>query len=136
MLFESLFLLSGFSCFEILGLDIMLDHKAKPWLIEINHSPSFNTDTDLDMTVKEGLITDCVNLIQLSAGRLRKARAAEKKASKERLYSSRPHTPGPLCATYGLHPTFPRSPSRGSLAGQQPRDATERREQKPPLPVR
>ncbi len=84
----------GFSCFEILGLDIMLDHKAKPWLIEINHSPSFNTDTDLDMTVKEGLITDCVNLIQLSAGRLRKARAAEKKASKERLYSSRPHTPG------------------------------------------
>lgn len=96
----------GLSCFEILGLDIMLDHKGKPWLIEVNHSPSFNTDSDLDRIVKEGLISDYINLVQVSGYRVKKAKAAEKKvcsssdhspllmhslqASKERLYSSRP----------------------------------------------
>ena len=35
-------------CFEILGFDIMIDNKLKPWLIEIIHSPSFSTDTPLD----------------------------------------------------------------------------------------
>lgn len=29
-------------CFEILGFDILIDHKLKPWVIEINISPSFN----------------------------------------------------------------------------------------------
>ena len=79
----------GLSCFEILGLDVMLDHKCKPWLIEVNHSPSFNTDTELDLDVKEGLISDCINLIQLSASRIKRAKAEDKKACKERLYSSR-----------------------------------------------
>ena len=79
----------GLSCFEILGLDVMLDHKCKPWLIEVNHSPSFNTDTELDRDVKEGLISDCINLIQLSASRIKKAKAEDKRACKERLYSSR-----------------------------------------------
>ena len=28
-------------CFQILGFDIMIDHKLKPQLIEVNQMPSF-----------------------------------------------------------------------------------------------
>jgi hypothetical protein len=46
----------GFSCFEILGYDVMLDTDFRPWLIEVNHSPSFNIDSPLDLAIKEELI--------------------------------------------------------------------------------
>jgi len=32
-------------CFEILGMDVMIDHKLKPWLLEVNHTPSFVIDS-------------------------------------------------------------------------------------------
>jgi tubulin polyglutamylase TTLL6/13 len=35
-------------CFEILGFDIMLDSDLNPYLIEVNHTPSFTADTPLD----------------------------------------------------------------------------------------
>jgi len=52
-----------FCCFEILGFDIMLDDKANPWLIEVNHSPSFNTDTELDYSVKYRLLSETLQLL-------------------------------------------------------------------------
>ena len=45
-------------CFEILGFDIILDHKCKPWLLEINHAPSFTTDTPMDSLIKKNVIRD------------------------------------------------------------------------------
>ena len=47
-------------CFEILGFDILIDEKLKPWLIEINHTPSFSTDTPLDFKIKKDLIADTI----------------------------------------------------------------------------
>ena len=43
-------------CFQIMGLDIMIDAKLKPWLIEVNHLSSFGTDSPLDKKIKFDLI--------------------------------------------------------------------------------
>jgi tubulin polyglutamylase TTLL6/13 len=53
-------------CFELLGFDIMLDHKLKPWLIEVNHTPSFTTDTPLDRTIKKNVIKDSLKIMNIS----------------------------------------------------------------------
>jgi len=53
-------------CFELLGFDIMLDHKLKPWLIEVNHTPSFTTDTPLDKSIKKNAIKDALKIMNIS----------------------------------------------------------------------
>ena len=47
----------------------MLDKNHKPWLLEINHSPSFDTDTPLDYKIKSSLISDTLKLLNLSPQR-------------------------------------------------------------------
>lgn len=41
----------------------MLDKKLKPWLLEVNESPSFNDDTEVDKLVKTGLIESTFRLL-------------------------------------------------------------------------
>lgn len=53
-------------CFEVLGFDIMIDHKLNPYLLEINYTPSFTTDTPLDRLIKKNLIHDTLNLLNIS----------------------------------------------------------------------
>lgn len=47
-----------FTCFEILGFDIILRDNLEPVLLEVNHMPSFSTDTKLDTRIKSDLIFD------------------------------------------------------------------------------
>jgi tubulin polyglutamylase TTLL6/13 len=42
----------------------MLDAALEPWLIEVNHSPSFNIDSPMDLATKEALITDTLALVR------------------------------------------------------------------------
>jgi len=42
---------------QILGVDVMLDKKLKPWLVECNIMPSYATDSTLDAEVKGRLIS-------------------------------------------------------------------------------
>ena len=51
------------NCFELLGFDILIDEKFKPWLLEVNLSPSLSTDTPLDFKIKSGLLSDLFNLV-------------------------------------------------------------------------
>ncbi|KAH0620134.1 hypothetical protein JD844_014767 [Phrynosoma platyrhinos] len=86
--------ISGCACFEILGFDILLDRKLKPWLLEasgiaqslsVNHSPSFTTDSRLDREVKDALLCDAINLINLRACDKKKVLEEDKRRVKERL---------------------------------------------------
>ncbi|XP_075131915.1 tubulin polyglutamylase TTLL13 [Leptodactylus fuscus] len=77
--------IAGSACFEILGFDILVDRKLKPWLLEVNHSPSFTTDSRLDREVKDALLHDTLNLINLRACDKRKVLEEDKRRVKERL---------------------------------------------------
>ena len=57
-------------CFEILGFDIMFDEKkCTPMLLEVNHSPSFSTDSPIDEKVKGDIIRDTVRMLGLTKKR-------------------------------------------------------------------
>ena len=53
-------------CFEILGMDVILDHNLKPWLLEVNHTPSFTTDTPFDHELKYNVIKDTITLMNFN----------------------------------------------------------------------
>ena len=53
----------GFSCFDLLGFDIMLDHKAKPWIIEVNEMPSFETGAAIDLSTKTAVLYETLRLV-------------------------------------------------------------------------
>ena len=53
-------------CFEILGFDVILDKKMKPWLLEINYTPSFTADTPLDKRIKEGCVKEALDLMNIN----------------------------------------------------------------------
>lgn len=46
----------GSACMHILGFDILLDSALKPWLLELNCSPSLNVDSTLDLVLKKGMM--------------------------------------------------------------------------------
>lgn len=51
------------NCFELFGFDILIDSDLKPWLLEVNLSPSLATDSPLDLTIKSTLLTDMFNMV-------------------------------------------------------------------------
>lgn len=50
-------------CFDLYGFDVIIDENYKCWLLEINSSPSFSTDTVLDDMIKQRLVDDTIDLI-------------------------------------------------------------------------
>ncbi|XP_052793527.1 tubulin polyglutamylase ttll6-like isoform X21 [Mya arenaria] len=75
----------GSACFEILGFDVMLDRKLRPYVIEVNHSPSFGTDSELDREIKGALIFDTLQLVNFGACDRRKCIEEERRRIKDRL---------------------------------------------------
>ena len=47
----------------------MLDENFKPYLLELNHAPSFGTDSTLDEKIKGQVVYDTINLLGLSQKR-------------------------------------------------------------------
>ncbi len=51
--------------FELFGVDIILDNKLRPWLLEINLNPNLNCSSFIEDKIKSKLITDTLNIIGL-----------------------------------------------------------------------
>jgi tubulin polyglutamylase TTLL6/13 len=52
-------------CFEILGFDVLLDANLKPWVVEVNHSPSLSCDSLFDIDLKERVIAGALKIIDI-----------------------------------------------------------------------
>ncbi len=51
------------NCFEVFGYDVLIDSQLKPWLIEVNASPSFNLETPIDKEVKPRMVADALSIV-------------------------------------------------------------------------
>ncbi|CAB1436215.1 unnamed protein product, partial [Pleuronectes platessa] len=52
-----------FNCFELYGFDVLIDSNLKPWLLEVNLSPSLACDAPLDLKIKASMVADMFSLV-------------------------------------------------------------------------
>ena len=78
------------ACFELFGFDVLLDADLKPWLLEVNVSPSLVSSSPLDKRLKGILAVD----------------------------SAPPHFP-PMLGAHAAEPPLPRPQSRACLLTKQ-----------------
>mmetsp|Transcript_27239 Transcript_27239/g.26285 ORF Transcript_27239/g.26285 Transcript_27239/m.26285 type:complete len:102 (-) Transcript_27239:1487-1792(-) len=78
-------------CFEILGFDIILDHKLRPFVLEVNHASSFATDSPLDKKIKYDLMTDTFAMLNLSNKRKKKIKKEKMEIFNKRAMGEKPN---------------------------------------------
>ncbi|CAE8662814.1 unnamed protein product [Polarella glacialis] len=75
------------NCFELYGFDVLVDDELKPWLLEVNLSPSMQAESPLDWQIKSSLAADTFNIVGVAQCD-RQAAAGDRAAA--RMQSSRP----------------------------------------------
>ena len=50
-------------CFEMYGYDILIEDNLKPWLIEVNASPSLSTTTESDRVLKMNVMKEVFKIV-------------------------------------------------------------------------
>ncbi|XP_018319582.1 tubulin polyglutamylase TTLL4-like [Agrilus planipennis] len=55
---------SNYNCYELFGIDVLLDEKLKLWLLEVNISPSLHGSSPVDEDVKGPMLRSIMNLAQ------------------------------------------------------------------------
>lgn len=80
---------SHYSCYELFGIDVLLDEHLKTWLLEVNISPSLHSQSPLDEYVKGPMIQSMFNLVQFHLPqKLGRVNLVAPKCYDSRLYST------------------------------------------------
>jgi hypothetical protein len=79
----------GYTCFEVLGFDILVDDRVKPILMEVNHTPSFSCDTPLDHRIKHDCLMETWKIVDVQAGDKQRHQEREKAMFARRMQSTR-----------------------------------------------
>ncbi|CAM9601795.1 unnamed protein product, partial [Chrysoparadoxa australica] len=80
--------IEGSRCIELLGFDFMLDSSLNPWLIEVNHLPSFGTDSPLDKRIKTKVLQTAMSIWGVKASDRACYDKVSRRNSQARLYRS------------------------------------------------
>ena len=67
----------------------MLDRKCKPWLLEVNHAPSFSCGSPLDLKIKLELLRNTMRLIHLQAYHKKKFKQEQQQLRQQRMQQGR-----------------------------------------------
>ena len=75
----------GFTCFQLLGFDILFDQKFKPWVLEVNQSPSLHIETPIDERIKTAMLKELFAILNVSINDKEKNSQVEQDIVKSRL---------------------------------------------------
>lgn len=51
------------ACFELFGLDAIIDERLRPWLLEVNTCPALGTRSAVDKHVKRPMLAELLHLV-------------------------------------------------------------------------
>ncbi|KAJ3245513.1 Tubulin polyglutamylase ttll4 [Chytriomyces hyalinus] len=76
------------SCYELFGFDVLLDSNLKPWVMEVNISPSLKASCCVDEVIKSRLAVDLFNLVGIRVKDLEESQKRRKKQTYQKPFLS------------------------------------------------
>jgi len=114
---------SAQSCFELYGFDVIIDEQLKPWLLEVNYSPALATDSKLDEEVKFALVSDMLDVLQIS--RFKSTTAPSNNNSTQKSAAKKPTSAHGSRLQFAQQATAPQQRAKTSENAERPlRNAT------------
>jgi hypothetical protein len=52
-------------CFELYGYDLIIDSDLRPWLLEVNASPSLSANTNEDYAMKTEMLHGMLDIVDM-----------------------------------------------------------------------
>lgn len=73
----------------------MIDSKHKPYLLEVNASPSFGTDSPLDYKIKKNVLSDAFNMLNFNYEKRKNIIKTMEERRQERILTGKVHKLAP-----------------------------------------
>jgi tubulin polyglutamylase TTLL6/13 len=53
-------------CFEVLGFDILIDKRGRPWVLEVNWAPALATGSPFDLSLKTSVVKGALKIVNIN----------------------------------------------------------------------